>query len=156
MNEQDKQRHNSDRENPRTQIVGIILVNPKGEVLLLHRLNDPSIPAPNTWGLVGGHVEPGETLEEALCREVEEEISFHLESYQKFGEFHDEEFERYIYTGPITKELHELCLREGQSFGFFSPQYALTHLPLSEPTRRCLTTYIHAVGHGIGANFIMR
>nr|MBC7245840.1 NUDIX domain-containing protein [Chloroflexota bacterium] len=116
-------------------------MNQKGEILLLHRANDPSIPAPNTWGLVGGHVEPGETLEEALRREVEEEIRFHLESYQPFGEFHDEEFERYVYIGPIDKELHQLHLGEGQSFGFFSPQYALTHLPLSEPTRKCLIVY---------------
>ncbi|MGQ9494420.1 MAG: NUDIX domain-containing protein [Anaerolineae bacterium] len=60
MNEPCRQRHNTDREKFRGQIVGIILVNPKGEILLLHRAHDLSIPAPNTWELVGGHVEPGD------------------------------------------------------------------------------------------------
>lgn len=103
MSEPGRQRHNTDREKLRRQIVGIILVNPKGEILLLHRANDLSIPAPNTWELVGGHFEPGEALEEALHREIEEEISFHLESYQPFGAFHDEEFERYVYISPIER-----------------------------------------------------
>jgi 8-oxo-dGTP diphosphatase len=30
--------------------------------------------APNRWDVMGGHVEPGETLEQALIREVQEEI----------------------------------------------------------------------------------
>lgn len=124
------------------KIVGIILVNRKGEILLVQRENNPNIPAPNKWDIVGGHVEPGESLEEALFREVEEGICFHLESYRKFGEFHDQEAERYVYIGSIEKELDELCLKEGQDFGFFHPIYALNHLDLGEPARRCLTTYI--------------
>ncbi len=128
------------------KVVGIILVNRKGDILLIHRENDPNIPAPNKWDIVGGHVELGESLEEALIREVKEEICLHLESYQKFGEFHDQEAERYVYIGSIEKRLDELCLREGQGFGFFSPTYALNHLDLGEPARKCLTAYVKSVG----------
>jgi 8-oxo-dGTP diphosphatase len=146
------------------RIVGIILVNRKGDILLILRANDPSIPAPNKWDIVGGHVEPGESLEQALLREVEEEICFHLESYGEFGTFHDQEAERYVYIGPIGKELDELCLREGQSFGFFSPLYALNHLELGEPARRCLTAYVaptsnplsHNAGKGAQAQSLLR
>jgi 8-oxo-dGTP pyrophosphatase MutT (NUDIX family) len=33
---------------------------------------------PNTWDIVGGHVEPGETVEEALRREVAEETGWQV------------------------------------------------------------------------------
>jgi 8-oxo-dGTP diphosphatase len=33
---------------------------------------------PNTWDIVGGHVEPGETLDETLRREVEEETGWQV------------------------------------------------------------------------------
>lgn len=33
---------------------------------------------PNTWDIVGGHVEPGETLEEAVRREIAEETGWEL------------------------------------------------------------------------------
>ncbi len=126
------------------RVVGMILVNREGNILLIHRENDPHIPAPNKWDLVGGHVEPGESLEEALLREVEEEIGYRPPSYQKFGEFHDKEAERYVYLGPIEKGLGQLHLGEGQDFGFFSPQDALS-LDLGEPARRCLTAYVRAI-----------
>ena len=53
-------------------VVGII-VNEKGEVLLLKMPPDRGI-YPGQWGVVGGGLEEGETLEEALAREVKEEV----------------------------------------------------------------------------------
>ena len=126
-------------------IVGIILMNEKGEVLLIQREDRPDIPAPGKWTLVGGHVEPNEGLEEALVREVEEEIGFLLQSYERFGEFHDKGARRHVYVGRIEKPLEELTLGEGQDFGFFSPEYALKNLDLSEPTKRCLRAHLLAI-----------
>ena len=40
---------------------------------------------PNHWTLPGGKVEEGETPEQAICREVEEELSVNLEDYTLFG-----------------------------------------------------------------------
>jgi len=123
-------------------IVGIMLINAAGQVLLLHREKDPAIYAPDKWGLVGGHVEPGESLDEAIRRETREEIGLDLAAFRPFVECHDAEYERYIYIGPIDKRLDELILGEGQDMGFFQPAEALCKLDLTDPTRTCLGAYL--------------
>ena len=50
---------------------GLLIANDR--ILLGRRTADRRI-YPNVWDVIGGHLEPGETLEEALIREVEEEI----------------------------------------------------------------------------------
>jgi 8-oxo-dGTP diphosphatase len=44
--------------------------------LLQLRDNDPAISYPDTWSLFGGEVDEGESFEEALKRELEEELSW--------------------------------------------------------------------------------
>ncbi len=49
-----------------------IIRNGKGEILFLRRNSNDSF-YPNTWGLPGGKIESGETPEQAVRREVQEE-----------------------------------------------------------------------------------
>jgi 8-oxo-dGTP pyrophosphatase MutT (NUDIX family) len=56
----------------RTQLVGALLVR-DGAVLLGWR-GPLRRSFPSCWDVIGGHVERGETLEQALFREVEEEV----------------------------------------------------------------------------------
>lgn len=53
------------------ETVGAMLVR-DGRVLLGKRASHKSYP--NKWDIIGGHVEQGETLWAALCRELYEEI----------------------------------------------------------------------------------
>ena len=46
----------------------------KGKMVLILRDDKPTIPFPNTWTPPGGGIEEGETPEEAIRRELEEEI----------------------------------------------------------------------------------
>ncbi len=52
-----------------TVAVGAVAVNADA-ILLIERATDPSA---GLWSVPGGHVEPGETLAEAVVREVAEE-----------------------------------------------------------------------------------
>lgn len=54
-----------------TDTVGGILIR-DGEVLLGRRAAHKSYPG--AWDMIGGHVEPGETSWQALCRELMEEV----------------------------------------------------------------------------------
>lgn len=52
-----------------------------GKILGVSRKDDPT-----SFGLIGGKVEPGETLEEALIRETKEETGLHIVKYRKIFE----------------------------------------------------------------------
>ena len=57
-------------------------------VLLVHR--SPSVRFwPDAWDLFGGHVDEGESLEEALRREAHEELGIEVRSLRRLGEIND-------------------------------------------------------------------
>jgi 8-oxo-dGTP diphosphatase len=109
------------------EIAAIILENDMGEFLLALRDNKSWIPFPNHWDLIGGHVEDGETPEEALVREVKEELDIDLREYtfwKKYECLTGDAYEniKYIYTGKINIPIEEVTLLEGQR-----PQYFTRH-----------------------------
>ncbi|MBL1094813.1 MULTISPECIES: NUDIX hydrolase [Streptomyces] len=57
--------------------VGAVILNRRGEAFAQKRSADRRL-FPGAWDIVGGHVEPGETLLEALAREVTEETGWRL------------------------------------------------------------------------------
>jgi nucleoside triphosphatase len=65
-----------DRPPARFIVVGVI-ANQQGEYLLC-RMPEGRGVFPGEWGLPGGGIEPGETVEEALRREVHEEVGLSL------------------------------------------------------------------------------
>jgi mutator protein MutT len=73
------------REYPSQPIVGVAAVVLRGaEVLLVRRGREP---AKGTWGLPGGVVELGETLVQAVRREVREECAVEIEAGPVVGVF---------------------------------------------------------------------
>jgi len=107
------------------QIASIILENDKGEILLYLRDNKPDIPFPDYWDLIGGHIEDGETPEEALVREVKEELDIELLEYSFFKKYECLTGDaypniKYIYSGRINLPIEEITLLEGVRPCFFS------------------------------------
>jgi 8-oxo-dGTP diphosphatase len=107
------------------EIAAIILENDKGEFLLYLRDNKPDIPFPGYWDLIGGHVEEGETPEEALVREVKEELDIDLKEYTFYKKYEcltGDAYEniKYIYYGKINLPIEEITLLEGVRPQYFS------------------------------------
>ena len=107
------------------EIAAVILENERGEILLYLRDNKPTIPFPHHWDLFGGHLEEGETPEQALEREVKEELDMDLKDYAFFRQYQCLEGDAYpnvkhVFTAKIDKAISELTLLEGERLQFFS------------------------------------
>jgi 8-oxo-dGTP pyrophosphatase MutT (NUDIX family) len=109
------------------KISQIIFQNPEGEFLVYLRDDDPSIPFPNHWDLIGGHVENGELPVEALLREIMEEIEYKPTNFRYWKKYVCLEGDvseniKYIFRGIIDKPIEEIPLNEGQYLRFVTAE----------------------------------
>lgn len=116
------------------------LVTHQGKLLLLLRDNIPTINDPNTWCLIGGTAEEGETPEQTLLREIEEEVGVKPSNYKFLYIRQDKPI--YIYFVPLTdEEASRLKLGdEGQKFEFFNLD-EVENLHRTQGTTRNWPTY---------------
>jgi 8-oxo-dGTP pyrophosphatase MutT (NUDIX family) len=99
-----------------------------GKILMLHRQDHK--PQGDTWGGPAGKVDEGESIHEALKREVFEETSIELKDPKHFKKlfvrFPDYDFVYHIFH-ELLEELVEVNLREEEhkDFDWVSPKDAL-------------------------------
>ena len=105
--------------------IGYIIQNNQREILLMLRDDEKIIPYPNTWYIPGGVVEDGEIVEEALFREVKEELNLKAESCSLIRIYDWEEKQEYIYRVKLELEPGKVTLGEGQKIRFFSEKEIL-------------------------------
>lgn len=93
--------------------VAVAILYRDNKFLMQLRDNIPNIIAPGCWALFGGHIEPGETPEIAVQREVMEEIGYELTAFSQFGIYSDQKAVRYVFQAPLLVPLDQLVLSEG-------------------------------------------
>jgi 8-oxo-dGTP diphosphatase len=64
-----------------------IIPFPPDKILLIKRRTAPFI---GYWALPGGRVDPGETVEQTVVREVKEETGLDVAIVRKIGEYHEQ------------------------------------------------------------------
>ena len=93
--------------------VAVAILYQENKFLMQLRDNIPNIIAPGCWALFGGLIEPGETPEIAVQREVMEEIGYELTAFSQFGIYSDQKAVRYVFQAPLLVPLNQLVLSEG-------------------------------------------
>jgi len=74
--------------------VGALFINPDGKVLLGLRAPSKKV-WPSHWDTIGGHVEDGERLDDALIREVQEETGVTPTEFRLIATVRERQPERY-------------------------------------------------------------
>lgn len=96
----------------------IVLYDGGGRFLLQHR-DDDCENLPGYWGFFGGSVEPGESVEQALRRESQEELSHTPEAYSLFATVERRHATLHLFVERCEDKSH-LRLGEGQGWGWYA------------------------------------
>ena len=138
----------------RRQGVNAIPLNTEGKILLQLRDDKPELRFPNHWTTFGGAVVDGETPDEAIHRELLEEIELELPlKFWKSDDYHMEDngqkfiVESFTYVGRIDRKAEDITLNEGQALGYFGPE-DLDNLQIGWDFERLLREFFRALADG--------
>ena len=136
---------------PTTEVA--IAIIPSGDKFLMQlRDNIPGIYYPGSWGFFGGHLDPGETPEVTIQRELIEEIAFAAPEIKFYRTYPHPEVIRHVFLAPLTVPLESLVLGEGWDLGLLSVEDILRGdrysakaqqtRPLGQPHQRILMDFL--------------
>ncbi len=105
----------------------LLLLDARGWILLQERDSGAPV-APDQWGMVGGHVEDGESFEEAAYRELLEETGQSL-TLGTLALWESEEFtyadghtgHYHVFTAQVSFNDNDIVVGEGRQIVFVDP-----------------------------------
>ena len=105
------------------RIALVLLENQQGQIALQLRSPVPGIANPDRWGIFGGHIEAGEKPEVGAVREIEEELTFQLDSskltfLETFPLGKNKSY--FVFHYRVENEMDDAVLMEGEEFDFFA------------------------------------
>jgi len=117
---------------PSNAVVGLIVCD-DGKYLMQLRSQRPGIFYPGHWGLFGGAVDPGETADAALSRELREELGIEIADAEYFTEFsfdfgfcgQGRIWRRYYKIEIASSSVEEMILGEGSELRTFHARESL-------------------------------
>jgi 8-oxo-dGTP diphosphatase len=96
-----------------------VFVNDKQEVLIFKRHPNEST-NPGKWGFVGGHIEKGETHQQALSREIKEETKLNFSKFKYLDAIKFDDLEIFIYCKKVKKNFIPKLNREHINWNWFT------------------------------------
>ncbi|XZN92692.1 MAG: NUDIX hydrolase [Microcoleus sp.] len=102
--------------------VAIAILYREGKFLCQLRDDVPHIRYPGHWALFGGHMEPEETPEVAVLRELKEEISYAPPSVSFFCGDVEGDVMRHVFHAPLDVGVNDLVLLEGWDLKLLTPE----------------------------------
>ena len=103
--------------------IAIAILYREDKFLVQLRDNIPTIVHPGVWALFGGHLEGEESPDDAVKREIEEEICYCLPPETRlFKSYEYPHVIRHVYVAPLNVGLEQLNLQEGWDFDLVSPE----------------------------------
>ena len=124
---------------------GIILIDNQRKVLLQYRDKNNRWNQ-NTWSEFGGQIEKNETPEEAVKRELKEEIGIELTNLKFFKKYRIQKekgiYEAFFYVASLNTSINTLKSRqrEGKNVEFFTFQET-QNLKLANYTKKALRDF---------------
>ncbi|MCP9894734.1 NUDIX hydrolase [Vulcanococcus limneticus Candia 3F8] len=106
--------------------VALAMLQRKGRWLMQLRDEIPGIVAPGCWGLFGGHLEPGETPEQAVRRELQEEIGWQPRQLRYAMEHRLHRRTAHVFHAELSVPLDQLQLLEGQDMALVCTEELLS------------------------------
>jgi 8-oxo-dGTP diphosphatase len=132
--------------------VAIAILYQGDRYLLQLRDNIPTIVYPGHWAFFGGHLDPGESPDQAIRRELQEEIGYTPPQLTPFRRFDSETVIRHVFHGPLGVPIADLQLNEGWDLDLWTieqihqgqrySQRANQVRPLGSPHQQILLTFL--------------